>query len=89
MQNGGKVVQGGGGQTFISTNGVSDYKATASAGSDYIELDVPTNSLLQAGKDGWFKLIDPDASKSQQFMLNKQDGNQLPKVKNIKVVDKK
>lgn len=89
MQNGGKVVQGGGGQTFISTNGASDFKATAPAGSVYVEFDVPTNSLLQGGKDGWFKLIGPDASKSQQFMLNKQDGSQLPEVKNITVVDKK
>ncbi|WP_410678458.1 hemagglutinin repeat-containing protein [Citrobacter europaeus] len=89
MQNGGKVVQGGGGQTFISTNGVSDFKATAPAGSVYVEFDVPTNSLLQGGKDGWFKLIGPDASKSQQFMLNKQGGSQLPEVKNITVVDKK
>lgn len=89
MQNSGKVIQGGGGQTFISTNGVSDYKATAPAGSVYVEFDVPTNSLLQGGKDGWFKLIGPDASKSQQFMLNKQGGNQLPEVKNLKVVDKK
>lgn len=81
MQNGGKVVKGGGGQTFISTNGVSDF--------NYVEFDVPTNSLLQGGKDGWFKLIGPDASKSQQFMLNKQGGSQLPEVKNITVVDKK
>jgi filamentous hemagglutinin len=45
--------------------------------------------LLQGGKDGLFKLIGPDASKSQQFMLNKQGGSQLPEVKNITVVDKK
>lgn len=89
MQNGDKVVQGGGGQTFISTNGVSNFKATAQAGSVYVEFDVPTNSLLQGGKDGWFKLIGPDASKSQQFMPNKQGGSQLPEVKNITVVDKK
>ena len=44
---------------------------------------------LQGEKDGWFKLIGPDASKSQKFMLNKQGGSQLPEVKNITVVDKK
>lgn len=89
MQNGGKVVQGGGGQTFISTNGMSDFKATAPAGSVYVEFDVPKNSLLQGGKDGWFKLICPDASKSQQFLLNKQGGSQLPDAKNITVLEKK
>jgi hypothetical protein len=44
---------------------------------------------LQGGKDGWFKLIGPDAGKSQQFMLNKQGGTQLPDVSNVTVVDKK
>ncbi|WJM85362.1 hypothetical protein QUF31_20135 [Dickeya chrysanthemi] len=89
MQNSGKVIQGGGGQTFISTNGASDFKGTAPTGSVYAEFDVSTNSLLQGGKDGWFKLIGPDASKSQQFMLNKQGGTQLPDVKNISVIDRK
>lgn len=83
------MVQGGGGQKFISTNDVSDFKATAPAGAVYVEFDVPTNSLLQGGEDGWFKLIGPDASKSQQFMMNKQGGSQLSEVKNITVVDKK
>ena len=78
-----------GGQTFISTNGASDFKGTASTGSVYVEFDVSTNSLLKGGKDGWFKLIGPDASKSQQFMLNKQGGTQLPDVKNISIIDKK
>lgn len=89
MQRSGKTVQGGGGQTFISTNGASDFKGAASTGSVYVEFDVPTNSLLKGGKDGWFKLIGPDASKSQQFMLNKQGGTQTPDVKNISIVDKK
>ncbi|MBN3059882.1 VENN motif pre-toxin domain-containing protein [Pectobacterium versatile] len=88
MQNSGKVIQGGGGQTFISINGASDFKGTAPTGSVYAEFDVSTKSLLQGGKDGWFKLIGPDASKSQQFMLNKQGGTQLPDVKNISIIDK-
>ncbi|WP_441004829.1 TreTu family toxin [Pectobacterium carotovorum] len=37
MQNSGKVIQGGGGQTFISTNGASDFKGTAPTGSVYAE----------------------------------------------------
>nr|WP_237584575.1 hypothetical protein [Cronobacter muytjensii] len=89
MQRSGKVVQGGGGQTFISTNGASDFKGTASTGSVYVEFDVPTNSLLKGGKDGWFKLIGPDASKSQQFMLNKQIGIQLSEVENTSIINKK
>ncbi|CAB3909747.1 hypothetical protein LMG26842_05806 [Achromobacter dolens] len=89
MQSSGRVVQGGGGQTFISTNGTLDFKGAAPKGSVYVEFDVPANSLLQGGKEGWFKLIGPDASKSQQFMLNKQGGERLPVVKNIEILDKK
>ena len=33
MQNSNKIVQGGGGQTFISTNGAADFKGAASNGS--------------------------------------------------------
>ncbi|WP_332770756.1 two-partner secretion domain-containing protein [Pseudomonas sp. ESBL1] len=89
MQSTSKVVQGGGGQTFISTNGVSDFKGPAPKGSVYVEFDVPANSLLQGGKEGWFKMIGPDASKSQQFLLNKQGGEHLPVVKNIEILDRK
>ncbi|HGF0772158.1 TPA: hypothetical protein ACF7ZB_004546 [Kluyvera georgiana] len=76
----GKVVQGGGGQTFVSINGAADFKGAASNGAIYVEFDVSTNSLLQGGKDGWFKLLGPDAGKSQQLILSKQDGAQLPEV---------
>ncbi|WP_070356517.1 filamentous hemagglutinin N-terminal domain-containing protein [Pseudomonas lutea] len=89
MRNTKKVVQGGGGQTFISTNGVADFKGPAPKGSVYVEFDVPANSLLQGGKDGWFKMIGPDAGKSQQFLLNKQGGEYLPAIKNIEILDKK
>ena len=89
MRNTNKVVQGGGGQTFISTNGVADFKGPAPKGSVYVEFDVPANSLLQGGKDGWFKMIGPDAGKSQQFLLNKQGGEYLPAIKNIEILDKK
>jgi len=33
MQNTNKVVQGAGGQTFVSTNGISDFKEAAPRGS--------------------------------------------------------
>ncbi|RON53982.1 hypothetical protein BK665_12965 [Pseudomonas frederiksbergensis] len=89
MQNSGNVVQGSGGQTFISINGSLDFKGAAPKGSVYVEFDVPANSLLQGGKEGWFKMIGPDAMSSQQFLLNKQGGVQLPGVKNIRIVDGK
>ena len=89
MQMSGRVLQGGGGQTFVSTNGSTDFKNVASPGSVYVEFDVPTSSLLKGGKDGWYKLIGPDANKSQQLMLEKQGGTQLPEVKNIAILDKK
>ncbi len=89
MQNTNRVVQGGGGQTFISTNGIADFKGAAPKDSVYVEFDVPANSLLQGGKDGWFKMIGPDAGKSQQFLLNKQGGEYLPAIKGIEVLDKK
>ncbi|OAE10409.1 hypothetical protein AZH11_27125 [Pseudomonas simiae] len=50
---------------------------------------LPANSLLQGGKDGWFKMIGPDAGKSQQFLLNKKGGEHLPAIKNIEILDKK
>nr|WP_258078920.1 hemagglutinin repeat-containing protein [Xanthomonas arboricola] len=89
MQSTNRVVQGGGGQTYISVNGAGDFRATAPSGSLYVEFDVPVNSLVQGGKQGWFKMLGPDASKSQKFMLGKQGGEELPQVGNVKVVDKK
>lgn len=65
----------GGGQAFISINGALDFKGAASKGAVYVEFDMPSNSLLQGGKEGWLKMIGPDASKSQQFLLNKQGGS--------------
>jgi len=87
MQSTGKVVQGGGGQTFISVNGVSDFKGAASKGSVYVEFDVPTNSLIKGGNDGWYKMLGTDAKPSQQYLLNKQGGILTPNVSNINVID--
>lgn len=89
MQSTNRVVQGGGGQTYISVNGAGDFRATAPSGSLYVEFDVPVDSLVQGGKQGWFKMLGPDASKSQKFMLGKQGGEELPKVGNVKIVDMK
>lgn len=89
MQSSGKVVQGSGGQTFISINGADDFKGTAEKGSVYVEFDVPTNSLIQGGKDGWYKMLGPDAKPSQLYLLNKQGGTLTPEVSNISIVDRK
>ena len=89
MQTSGKIVQGGGGQTFISVNGSADYKPTAAKGSVYVEFDVSTSSLLQGGNEGWYKMLGPDAGMSQKTLLNKQGGTILPEVQNVKIVDTK
>ncbi len=89
MQGNNRVVQGAGGQTFISINGAADFKGAASKGAVYVEFDVPSNGLLQGGKEGWYKMIGQDASKSQQYLLKKQGGEHLPEVKNIKILDRK
>ncbi|WP_422047497.1 hypothetical protein [Rosenbergiella metrosideri] len=89
MQSSGKVVQGGGGQTFISTNGVNDFKGAAPKGSVYVEFDVPSSSLIQGGKDGWYKMLGSDAKPSQKYQLDKQGGSLTPDVNNINVLDKK
>jgi filamentous hemagglutinin len=87
MQKTGRVVEGGGAQTFISLNGPADFRASAPNGSMYVEFDVPSNSLLQGGKVGWFKMIGPDASMSQQYLLNKQGGAHLPGFANMDIID--
>jgi filamentous hemagglutinin len=89
MQGNNRVVQGAGGQTYISINGAADFKGAASKGAVYVEFDVPSSGLLQGGKEGWYKMIGQDASKSQQYLLEKQGGEHLPEVKNIKILDRK
>lgn len=54
--------------------------------SVYVEFEVPSNSLLQAGKEGWFKLIGTHASKSQQYILQKQGGSLLAQYKNLSTI---
>jgi hypothetical protein len=52
-------------------------------GSVYAEFQVPTNSLLQGGKQGWFKILGTNASRSQQHLLQKQGGSLLPQYQNL------
>ncbi len=84
-----RVVQGAGGQTFVSVEGPADFGGAARRGSVYVEFDVPSASLLQGGKDNWFKMLGPDANPSQQWLLGRQGGTTLPEVKNIRIGDVK
>ncbi len=76
------VLEGAGGQTFV-TQGGSHLFSGAAKGSVYVEFQVPANSLLQGGKQGWFKMLGPNASKSQQYLLQKQGGSLLPQYQNL------
>ncbi|WP_176552700.1 TreTu family toxin, partial [Testudinibacter sp. TR-2022] len=89
IQKNNTMISGAGGQTFISLNGASDFRGAAQKGSIYVEFSVPTNSLIQGGKEGWFKTISEEASDSQKFRLRKQGGDLSPKINDIKVLEKK
>ncbi|WP_222984569.1 DUF6443 domain-containing protein [Flagellimonas meishanensis] len=82
MRETGRMVEGAGGQTFVSVGGSTSFTA-ARAGSVYVEFQVPATSLLQGGRANWFKIIGPNASKAMQSSLQKQGGAMLPEVKNI------
>jgi RHS repeat-associated protein len=82
MKKSGQMIEGAGGQTFVSTGGSSSFKA-ASKGSVYVEFEVAANSLLQGGKQGWYKALGPTAGKAMQSKLAKQGGQILPSVQNI------
>ena len=87
MENGTNVLEGAGGQTFVTKGGSSVFPSAAK-GSIYAEFEVPANSLLQGGKEGWFKMIGPNASKSQQYLLQKQGGTMLPQYQNLSPIIK-
>jgi len=89
IQSSNRIIEGAGGQTYVSTNGLNDFKGAALNNSVYVEFDAPTNSLIPGGKSGWFKMLGESASKSQQYMLQKQGGEILPKVTNIKILGSK
>ena len=89
MKESSKIVSGGGGLTFISLNGIDDYKGAAKPGSVYVEFNVPKTSLLQGGKDGWFKMVNDDASNSQKNLLQKKGGILSPDINDIRVLGEK
>ncbi|MGB4775790.1 MAG: hypothetical protein WBP45_11500 [Daejeonella sp.] len=82
MKNGGRVLEGTGGQTFVMKGG-SDFFKGASKGSIYAEFQVPSNSLLQGGQSNWFKVIGPNASKIMQGAVEKQGRQLLPQIQNL------
>ena len=56
-----QMIEGAGDQTFVATGGSEAFTAAAK-GSVYVEFDVPIQSLLKGGKEGWFKVIGPNAA---------------------------
>ncbi len=78
----GRMVEGAGGQTFVSTGGSGAFNAAAK-GSVYAEFQVSTNNLLQGGQSNWFKAIGPTANISMKSALQKQGGQVLPSITNL------
>lgn len=83
MKKTGQIQEGSGGMTFVASSGPSSFRKQAKSGSNYVEFDIPTNSLLQGGKPDWFKTLGPSAPKSQLFKLNKQGGEISPPFRNL------
>ena len=57
--------------------------AGADKGSIYVEFEVPKNSLIQGGKENWYKIVSPTASRSQKYQVEKQGGEIPPKYRNL------
>jgi hypothetical protein len=83
MKSTGAVQEGSGGLTFVANSGASSFRKQAKPGSNYVEFDVSTNSLLQGGKSDWLKTLGSGAPKSQLFKLNKQGGEVNPLFRNL------
>ena len=49
----------------------------------YVEFEVPKNSLIQGGKENWYKIVSPTASRSQKYQIEKQGGKIPPKYRNL------
>lgn len=71
-----------GGLTFVTTGGHDSYTG-ADKGSIYVEFEVPKNSLIQGGKENWYKIVSPTASRSQKYQVEKQGGEIPPKYRNL------
>jgi RHS repeat-associated protein len=82
MQATGSMVEGAGGQTFVSTGGPASF-AAAAKGSVYVEFQVASNSLLKGGVEGWYKTIGPNAGRAMQSQLAKQGGQIMPTIQKL------
>ena len=71
-----------GGLTFVTTGGHDSYTG-ADKGSIYVEFEVPKNSLIQGGKENWYKIVSPTASRSQKYQVEKQGGEIPPKYRKL------
>ncbi|WP_298940352.1 hypothetical protein [uncultured Psychromonas sp.] len=74
--------EGSGGLTFLANYGASSFRKQAKLGNNYVEFDVPINSLLQ-GRLIDLKLLDLNAPKSQLLTLNKQNDTVNPRFRNL------
>ena len=61
MSSTGKVVEGGGGRTFVAVPPNPAAYPSARPGSLYAEFDVPSNSLFPASKPQWNVIPGPNA----------------------------
>ncbi|MBF2715071.1 RHS repeat-associated core domain-containing protein [Agrobacterium vitis] len=89
MRASGRAQEGGGGQTFVATSGPDSFRKQAPPGSIYVEFKVESRHLLKGGREDWKKLIGPSASASQKRMLEKQGGEILPSVYDMRKIEVK
>lgn len=89
MKMSGRVLEGSGGKTSVSVNGVTDHANEAKNGSVYVQFEVPADSLVQGGNVGWYSLIGPNAGQSQKMALQKQGGEMLPKFRGLRLLYEK
>jgi RHS repeat-associated protein len=83
MKTSGRMQEGAGGLTFVSTNGIDDYRGATQTGNIYVEFEVLKRNLLQGGKEGWYKSVGPNAMPMPKKWLSKQLGEFLPSIRNL------
>ena len=61
MNSTGKVIEGGGGRTYVTNPANPDAFAGSGPGSVFAQFDVPKSSLFPAGKPEWGVIPGPNA----------------------------
>jgi RHS repeat-associated protein len=80
----GMVQGGGGGTTYVAHPAdPAAYELQAAARSRYIEFDVPLNSLVTAGKEGWAQIPGPSSVWARLATMRGAPIPQLPPALNI------